>query len=79
MTDSQLKPCPFCGQTDYVYFTPATDDAEDGRYGFVTPPVIGCKKCGFEKTGAVIDVRRRDGTVEHLSDKYLIKWWNKRA
>lgn len=69
----ELKPCPFCGEDDKVYFTHSTIDGD--RYS--SAPVVGCSACGFYKEGCLCCSSSKEDT--ELSDIILINWWNKRA
>lgn len=69
-----LKPCPFCGKDD-VFFKPAE---YRGVY-CSTPAYIGCKRCGFEKTGFYVLINNNGELSEKTSNQMLIDWWNRRG
>ena len=72
---NNLKPCPFCGREDEVFFNHAINDG----FGYFTPASIGCKRCGFKKGGFFISVNNDAELSEQMSNQMLIDWWNKRA
>ena len=73
--ENELKPCPFCGKVDSVYFVGARRQG-----GYANAPRVGCRNCNYEIPGVIIycseNTNKQD--VTEMND-LLRDFWNKRA
>lgn len=65
MTEEELKPCPFCGNTNLYYYYYDSDDR-----GNPLDPCVRCDKCE-------IIFKFRHGAGCDLDD--IMKTWNRRV
>ena len=74
MPDKKLKPCPFCGKSDKVFFRTACIDS----FGRELVPAVGCSRCGYQINGEIYAFPEDEKEYFKFSDNLLRNWWNRR-
>lgn len=85
----KLKPCPFCGKTEYLEFCTAYVDRLRGE-----PPSIACNNCRLEMHGDILvpghssdyfgkelspeEMNKLDRRTKQFSEHELVRMWNTR-